>query len=75
MQHGISRLMWIAAVAALLASPIVVMLLVPVAIGAGLHVADLHSERSLVLLLWGPVGLVLLRRLARQMPPRPPMAA
>ena len=46
MQHGISRLMWIAAVAALLASPIVVMLLVPVAIGAGLHVADLHRFNS-----------------------------
>ena len=75
MQHRISRTKWLLAVAALLSSPIVLVLLVPLVVGLGLHITDVHSERGLVMLLWGPAGLVLLRRLARQMPPpRQPLA-
>ena len=75
MEHVISWTRWVLAVATIMASPIALMLVVPIVLGIAFGVADLSSERVMVLLLWGPTGLVLLRRVARQMPPRQAVAA
>ena len=75
MQHVLCWAKWITAVASIMASPIVLMLAVPLLIGIGVDVAGLRAERLLVLLLWGPTGLVLLRRVARRMPSGLPAAA
>ena len=66
---------WVLAVAVIMVSPVVLILLVPLMGGVGSNVADLNSGRLMLLLLWAPPGLALLRRLARQMPSRQPIAA
>ena len=66
---------WVLAVAVIMVSPVVLILLVPPMGGVGSNVADLNSGRLMLLLLWAPPGLALLRRLARQMPSGQPIAA
>ena len=75
MDEVIGWAIWALAVTAIMASPIALMLVVPTAVGIAFEVADLRSERMLVLLLWAPIGLMFVRRLACQLPPRHPVAA
>ncbi len=75
MEPAIFWAKWILSVATIMASPIVAILVVPPVVGIAFEVADLSSERMLVLLLWAPAGLALLRRLASQVPARLPVAA
>ena len=70
MEHAICWARWVLAVATVMASPIVLMLVVPLVMGIAFEAADLRSERMLVLVLCAPAGVVLLRRLAGQRPPR-----
>jgi hypothetical protein len=68
MQHIVRRAQWAAAVVIMMASPIVLILLVPLVAGLAFDVANVQIERSIVLLLSGPAGIALLRRIARQLP-------
>lgn len=51
---------------AIVLSPIVVILALPMAIGIGLDIADLGGETPLILALCTPVAIGLLRRLMQQ---------
>ena len=55
---------WGFAMFAVVLSPVVVILAVPVAIGVGLDVFDLAGETPIVLALCTPLAIILLRRLS-----------
>ncbi|MGE5269536.1 MAG: hypothetical protein ACM3JG_07670 [Thiohalocapsa sp.] len=65
-----SWIKWVLAVTLIMASPIVLVLVVPAIIGLAFDVADLASEKTLVLGLSGALGLSLLGPVARRVPLR-----
>ena len=70
MAHIVCWSKWALAVAAIMASPIVLVLAVPVVIGLAVDIVDLQDLRLLVLALSGAAGLHLLRHVMRRMPRR-----
>ena len=56
------------AIVAIMVSPIALVYALPLGVGLGLDVLELPAGRLVVFALWGVVGVVVLRRLLRQLP-------